>query len=113
MAMSGNGAKISGMKITMVRLLMALLGYLAVIKTDAPCVVARGTSAFSIVVQRYAAGALQAIAAATSVFALSCEFAFSREDCFFTLLPFYLYPLCYILSSTPLALFLFFDFGYC
>jgi hypothetical protein len=71
-------------------------------------VVARGSTSITFVVLRIATGTLQAVASATTVFALSCEFAFSREDCFFTLLPFFLYPLYYILSLAPLALFLFF-----
>jgi hypothetical protein len=78
------------------------------IKIDAPCVVARGTAAMAVVVQRIATGSMQTLATSAPVFALSCEFAFSREDCFFTLLPFFLYPLYYILSLAPLALFLFF-----
>jgi hypothetical protein len=52
-------------------------------------VVARGSATVSFVVQRIAAGTMQSIGSTSSVFGLSSEFASSREDFFFTLLPFF------------------------
>jgi len=46
----------------------------------------------TIVVRRIATGTVQAIGATASVFGLFCEFAFSREDFFFTLFPFFPLP---------------------
>ncbi|MCA6621460.1 MAG: SUMF1/EgtB/PvdO family nonheme iron enzyme [Pseudanabaena sp. M165S2SP1A06QC] len=46
----------------------------------------------SIVVRRFATGSMRTVGTTASVFGLFCEFAFSREDFFFTLLSFFPLP---------------------
>jgi hypothetical protein len=55
-------------------------------------VVARGKTAVSFVVQRFASVTMQSLGSTASVFGLSSEFASSLEDFFFTLLLFSLPP---------------------